>query len=276
MEVIVKPLYHLEDMEEMQQLEQHVWGMDFTPVHQTLTVAKNGGILLGGYINNQLIAFLYSFPGFDGDSVYLCSHMLGIHKDYRGQGIGEILKRKQREVALEKGYKLITWTFDPLESANANLNIRKLKGVCRTYMEDCYGKLEGHLNEGLATDRFLIEWHLESEHVLEQPSYSMRLATPVLLIAENEQGDPYIKGINDEAMNQLTTYDTLSVTVPTSFQAMKKDNFALAKEWRMHTRSVFQSLFANGFIIVDINRGQGKNVQQYILVKQSEVKINQQ
>lgn len=274
MEVTIKPLYDLEDLVDMQRLEQHVWGMDFTPVHQTLTVAKNGGIILGGYINDKLVAFLYSFPGYDGDSVYLCSHMLGIHKDYRGQGIGEQLKRKQREEALKKGFQLITWTFDPLESANANLNIRKLRGVCRTYMEDCYGKLEGHLNEGLATDRFLIEWHIESEHVLKQPSYNISEAAPVFAVAENKQGYPYVQGINDSVMSQVYSYDVLSVTVPTEFQTIKKEDFSLAKEWRMQTREVFQSLFSNGFTIVDIYKEPGKNVQQYILIKQTETKID--
>ncbi|MEH6943915.1 GNAT family N-acetyltransferase [Bacillus sp. JJ722] len=274
MEVIIKPLYDLENLVEMQRLERHVWGMDFTPVHQTLTVAKNGGIILGGYINDELVAFLYSFPGFDGDSAYLCSHMLGIHKDYRGQGIGELLKRKQREEALKKGFRLISWTFDPLESANANLNIRKLKAVCRTYLENCYGKLEGHLNEGLATDRFLVEWHLESDHVLKQTSYNISEAVPVMAVTINEQGFPYVQGINDKVMSRIHSYDTLSVTVPTEFQTIKIEDFSLAKEWRIRTREVFQSLFSNGFIIVDIFREQGKNVQQYILIKQNQAKID--
>lgn len=274
MEVKIKTLYQLEDLEDMQKLEQHVWGMDFTPVHQTLTVAKNGGIILGGYINDELIAFLYSFPGFDGHSMYLCSHMLGIHKDYRGQGIGELLKRKQREIALEKGYKRITWTFDPLESANANLNIRKLKGICRTYMEDCYGKLKGHLNEGLATDRFLLEWHINSEHVVEPTSVSHEESIPVIHVTDNKQGYPTIKKLDEEVMNNLQNIDSISVAVPTMFQAIKNDDFSLANEWRMQTRKIFQSLFASGFMIVDTYREAEMNIQQYILIKANEVKIN--
>ncbi|MGM9924518.1 MAG: GNAT family N-acetyltransferase [Bacillus sp. (in: firmicutes)] len=274
MEVTIRSLYELEDLADMQRLEQHVWGMDVLPIHQTLTVAKNGGIILGGYREERLIAFLYSFPGFQDHSVYLCSHMMGIHEDYRGKGIGELLKRKQREIALEKGIKIINWTFDPLESANANLNIHKLKGVCRTYMEDCYGKLEGHLNEGLATDRFLLEWHLESEHVTGEPLYHTDRPTEVLSIGQNEQGYPYIREINRRVMERPDAYQAISVAVPTVFQTIKADDMALAREWRTITRSIFQSLFSSGFIIIDIQREKGEDVQHYILIKQTKVKID--
>lgn len=274
MELTLKPLYSLEDLLEMQRLEQDVWGADFTPIHQTITVAKNGGIILGAYDNDILIGFLYSFPGINEHSIYLCSHLVAIDTKYRGQGIGELLKREQKNLALSKGFKLITWTFDPLESANANLNIRKLKGVCHTYIEDCYGKLEGKLNGGLATDRFLVEWHLDSNHVTWSHSYTHREATSVLTVAQNKNGLPYVKRLNEEIMNRIEDYDTLSVTVPTQFQAIKKADFPLAREWRMRTREVFQMLFSKGYTIVDVKREQGKNVQQYILIKQSEVKID--
>ncbi|MEH6941784.1 GNAT family N-acetyltransferase [Bacillus sp. JJ722] len=274
MELTLKPLYNLEELLEMQRLEQDVWGADITPINQTITVAKNGGIILGAYDKDVLIGFLYSFPGFNGQSVHLCSHLVAIDANYRGQGIGELLKREQKELALSKGFKLITWTFDPLESANANLNIRKLKGVSHTYIENCYGMLEGKLNGGLATDRFLVEWHLDSDHVTCSHSYNYREAASVLSVAQNENGFPYVEGINEEIMSHLENYDTLSVTVPTQFQAIKKADFPLGKEWRMRTREVFQSLFSKGYTIVDVKRERGKNVQQYILIKQSEVKID--
>ncbi|WP_042346930.1 GNAT family N-acetyltransferase [Bacillus massiliigorillae] len=273
MELIIKPLYSLEELLDMQRLEQDVWGDDFTPIHQTITVAKNGGIILGAYDKDKLIGFLYSFPGFKNDSVFLCSHLVGIDIAYRGQGIGEQLKRKQKELALDKGFKLITWTFDPLESANANLNIRKLKGVCRTYIEDCYGKLDGKLNSGLPTDRFLVEWHLDSDHVRNEDGYNHRDAASVFIVSMNEAGLPYIKNVNEEVMKQLESFDTLSITVPTQFQAMKKADFSLAKEWRTQTREVFQTLFSQGFIVVDVERKQGAITQQYILIKQTEVNI---
>ncbi|MGM9924522.1 MAG: GNAT family N-acetyltransferase [Bacillus sp. (in: firmicutes)] len=273
MESMIKPLYSIEELLDMQRLEKEIWGDDFTPIQQTVTVAKNGGIILGSYVEDRLIGFLYSFPGFKDGNVYLCSHMMGIAPDYRGQGIGESLKHKQREMASASGMNVITWTFDPLESANANLNIRKLRGICRTYMENYYGKLKGQLNKGLPTDRFLVEWHIDSEHVREQMSYSNREAVSVLSVKQDEGGYPCIEGVNSEVISDLTNYTTLKVAVPTQFQAMKKEAFSLAKQWREKIREVFQLLFANGYVIVDVKRDTEETIQYYILIKQSEIKI---
>ena len=75
------------------------------------------------------------------------------------------LKEVQKETAREMGYDLITWTFDPLESRNAYLNLTKLRAVCDTYVENCYGEINDGLNNGLPTDRFKVEWWIDSEHL---------------------------------------------------------------------------------------------------------------
>lgn len=273
MNIIIKPLYHVDELTEMQRLEQQVWGDDYTPVHQTITVAKNGGIILGAYDDDRLIGFLYSFPGYDGTSVYLCSHLAAIHADYRGKGIGELLKQKQKELAIEKGFRLITWTYDPLESANANLNIRKLNGICQTYIEDCYGKLEGKLNAGLETDRFLVEWHLTSQHVNNKLELDFNDAFAITAIDYDQNNDPYIKEVHDHVVNKLDYLKMISLAVPTQFQAMKERNFPLAKSWRMQTRELFQLLFSHEYVVVNVMREKDSNIQHYILVKKHEVHI---
>ena len=34
------------------------------PVHQTLTAAKNGGLIIGAFDGEKLVGFSYGFPGF--------------------------------------------------------------------------------------------------------------------------------------------------------------------------------------------------------------------
>ena len=52
-----------------------------------------------------------------------CSHMMGVLQSHRGRGIGQLLKQRQQELVQAQGIDLITWTYDPLETANALLNI---------------------------------------------------------------------------------------------------------------------------------------------------------
>lgn len=274
-ELVIKPLQTLADLEEMQQLEVETWGNEPIPTHQTLTVTKNGGIVLGGYMGNRMVGFVYSFPGFNGSTVYLCSHMLAIHPHFRGRSFGKELKLAQRKAALSSGYKLMTWTFDPLESVNSGLNIAGLGAVCRTYIEDCYGNAKGNLNNGLATDRFMAEWWLGSPHVsghLSGKQIKIKDSVSLLAVKENGQGFPEIESIDKERVNTLMNKSVL-VPIPLDFQKMQRENKQLAVEWRLKTRKLFQKLFANGYIIAGIKKEEEQAVQNYIFVKQAEVNI---
>ncbi len=275
-ELEIKSLSTLDELQEMQRLELEIWGMEPIPAHQTLTVSKNGGIILGGYERGQLIGFVYSFPGFNGKSIYLCSHMLGIHPDYQGKGYGKLLKLAQKEAALSKGYQLMTWTFDPLESVNANLNISKLQAICRTYIEDCYGKMKDTLNAGLATDRFMVEWWLNHDHLNRR--YTKEEAVTIVTVHEDEHGFPVMDAYETEeiiaGIKQLLPTQPILVPIPTNFQKIKTEAHSLAINWRMKTRQLFNVLFLQGYVIADIKRDADSSVQHYVLLQASELNIH--
>ncbi len=67
----------------------------------------------------------------------------------------------QRTHALERGIRLIEWTFDPLESKNAYLNIVKLGAIVRRYYPNHYGETTGVLQRGLDSDRVIAEWWID-------------------------------------------------------------------------------------------------------------------
>ena len=274
MDFTIKQLHTIEELEVFSQLEFAIWGEEPIPVHQTSTVAKNGGIILGGYVDNCLVGILYSFPGMKKGSIYLCSHILGFLPEYRGKGYGELMKEKQREIALQQGYDLITWTFDPLESANANLNIGKLKGVCRQYIENYYGDSDDILSVGLPTDRFLVERYIDSEHVKTSRSFKQVEAKRIFEISRTEGGYPVVTGFCQKVLENLETEGAVAVTMPTTFQQMKKDDFSLAKEWRFKTREMFNRLFSHSFVVVDTVRDLMNETQDYVLVKQEQVQID--
>jgi predicted GNAT superfamily acetyltransferase len=45
--------------------------------------------------------------------------------------------------------------------------------------------------------------------------------------------------------------DLLLVEIPPDFQAMRAADRDLAFRWRMHTRKIFEDLFARGYLVTD-------------------------
>ncbi|MCM3708509.1 MULTISPECIES: GNAT family N-acetyltransferase [Cytobacillus] len=257
------------DMNLIQKLEEIIWNMAPLPVHQTITAAQNGGLLLGAFIEEVLVGFSYGFPGFNRGKGYLCSHMLGIHPDHQDKGLGALLKQKQKELAAELGYDLITWTFDPLESRNAYLNLSKLNAVCSTYVENCYGDMDDNLNHGLPTDRLKVEWWITSQHV--EARFSIEAAS-----AE----DPFDWGLSEDNFPVLLNTEwngsggPVLVPIPANFQAIKNQNFDLAMDWRFKTRGIFQSLFSQGYAMAGFQKSAAGPVHYYVLVQRNELTLN--
>ncbi|PGS50374.1 GNAT family N-acetyltransferase [Bacillus sp. AFS041924] len=244
--IIIRSLHSIEEMEQVRKLESKIWGFeDSIPTHQTITAAKNGGLVLGAYFEDDLIGFQYSFPGYDGQTIYLCSHMLGIDHEFRNNGIGKLLKIAQREEALKLGYKLITWTYDPLETANGYLNISKLGGVCSTYIENCYGEMEDLLNSGISSDRFLVEWQIDKDENEKDKLRTIELDEAIKnSLIKWEENDGLPKPIKNDSVE----YDDLIfVAVPKDFRAIRETNLKTANEWRMLTREAFKNLFQSGW-----------------------------
>ncbi|MBB4823678.1 putative GNAT superfamily acetyltransferase [Sporosarcina luteola] len=251
MELAIRKLTTIEDVRLIQPLEEKVWQSDAIPLHQLYTAIQNGGLLIGAFDGEQLVGFSYSFPGVRDGFVFLCSHMLGIDPDYRSQGIGRKLKERQLELAAQMGYELIVWTYDPLESRNAYLNLTKLHGICSTYLENWYGEMADGLNQGLPTDRFKVEWWIRSERVqLAWIPDAISFERPCS-ISYTASGNPQIQ----EEMVQLRPgADGYEIPVPADIQHLKKTEPALAFNWRMHLRTIFQQLFADGYAAVGVRR----------------------
>jgi predicted GNAT superfamily acetyltransferase len=130
-----------------------------------VVATKVGGQAFGAFDGNAMVGFLLSIPGLKpGGGSYLHSHMLGVLAQYRNQGVGRMLKLRQREDALQRGIKLIEWTFDPLELKNAFFNMERLGAIVRRYVENQYGTTTSPLHGGLPTDRCVAEWWLASPH----------------------------------------------------------------------------------------------------------------
>ena len=161
-----------EEMRLVEQLQRDVWPdseTDVVPLHMLITAVHNGGLVLGAFVEEKMIGFVFGFPGIettpDGPRPKHCSHMMGIHPDHRDGGVGFALKRAQWQMVRHQGLDHITWTYDPLLSRNAYLNIAKLGAVCTTYRRSEYGDMRDGLNAGLPSDRFQVDWWINTQRV---------------------------------------------------------------------------------------------------------------
>lgn len=262
------------EMAEVEALQRVVWPGNETevvPVHLLVTAAHNGGLVMGAYDADRLVGFVFGFLGLhemDGEKrIKHCSHMLGVHPDYRDRGLGFQLKLAQRQVVRRQGIDLITWTFDPLLSRNAHLNIAKLGGVSQTYLRDIYGELPDGINAGLPSDRLRVDWWINSTRVerrladLERRpvTLSQYLDAGAPIVNEPEWGAdhlPHPATSLEEALARAedrpgSCIVTVLVEIPADFLALKSASRELAIAWRHHTRQLFEALFEQDYVVID-------------------------
>jgi predicted GNAT superfamily acetyltransferase len=178
-------------------LQKEVWNFDdadLVPLRLFVVGQKIGGQTIGAFDRenqDDLVGFVFSIPGARGGHAYLHSHMLAVRESWRDQGVGRRLKLAQRADAIEQGFELIEWTFDPLEIKNAHLNLVRLGAIARRYSVNHYGASSSPLQGGLPTDRLFAEWWLKSKRVVNlldrgrapQAQAEMRIKVPAEIYA---------------------------------------------------------------------------------------------
>lgn len=219
----IRPFEQLEDYEQAEQVQAVTWSAtEVVPSNMLMAMQRHGSVALGAFDrDHQMLGFVFSFlspahvPG-ASHGLSHHSHMAAVLPAWRGFGLGHALKQAQAKAVLAAGYNLMTWTFDPLEARNANLNITKLGGICRTYIQNCYGEMRDPLNKGLPSDRFEVEWWLDDT------------------AAKLRSSDPT---------------DTRFIDIPANFQAVKQASLTHAKQIRLETRQQFEAAFAAGYLV---------------------------
>jgi predicted GNAT superfamily acetyltransferase len=279
----IRPLTTLDDFHAAEDVQRAAWNsddIDIVPLHIMLTIAKNGGVALGAFAQQQLVGFVLGFLGTSNRygaeapaTVKLkhCSHQLGVLPDWQSRGVGYALKVAQREAVLNQGVRLITWTYDPLESKNARLNIAKLGAVCSTYIRDYYGELRDDLNRSLATDRFQVDWWIASRRIETRLT---RNRPPLQLHHYLEVGTPIINPVSWDDRGLPVCQDTIEppsaerflVEFPANFQAIRRVDQALATAWRLQVRSICEAAFASGYAVIDYVHEPGQRARSFYVM----------
>jgi predicted GNAT superfamily acetyltransferase len=269
--IILRELTTLQEMQQAEQLQRAVWDDPTTVVysHMLLSLSHNGAPLIGAFEGEQLIGFLLGYLGLespDSDrpamaNLKLASQRMAVLPQYRDAGIGYELKLAQRRYAIRRGIRLITWTFDPLQSRNAHLNIRKLAAIVREYYRDFYGTEPSPLTSHGSSDRVLVEWWVTNNRV-EQRLNSGRIGLTLLHyldggVAIINPARPAMRGyIQPGEIVTMPTGNLALIEIPDNIDDIRDDDPDLAIAWHQQTRQVFEALFSAGFIITDFVRGE--------------------
>jgi predicted GNAT superfamily acetyltransferase len=252
--VKIRALDLFEDFEKLLHIQRAVWNhedVDLTPAHHFSVSSRMGAILLGAFVGRDLAGFVYSFPAVFRGKFCQHSHLLAVLPEFQGYGLGKALKWAQREEAVRRGYRLITWTFDPLQTRNANLNLQALGAVSRTYFHNFYGLTPALcLGPGIPTDRLLIEWRIRTGRVAgrrtegkaKKPGYDAASLPKALERKAGEEGTfatPARPRLNLEG-------PVLLVEVPRDIKALAF-RCDLIAAWQTNLRRTMQDYFGRGY-----------------------------
>jgi len=250
-------------------VQEAVWGRDSEVVPASLLVAsvKRGGILIGAFDGSTLVGFVWSMPGWHSGRPTQWSHMLAVLPDARRGGLGEQLKWAQRDRALASNTELIEWTFDPLQAANAHLNLARLGAVSSEYRVNAYGEMIGPLHRGTPTDRLVAEWRIREPHVERRKGAAPFVARDASVLTAVETID--VRDEGEWIVCVRTRTDVASrrvlVAVPSRFTEMQANAPERAMEWRLSTREVFTAYFSRGYRVVDFFLDRSTGGGRYLL-----------
>jgi predicted GNAT superfamily acetyltransferase len=270
---VIRLLEEPEEMAAVETLQAVVWpgpDLEVVPKDMILAVVHNGGLAIGAFASGEMVGAVFGFPGFyptpDGPRLKHHSHLLAVHPDWRSKGIGFALKRAQWQMVRKQGIDRVTWTYDPLLSRNAHLNIARLGAVCNTYLRNEYGKMRDGLNVGLPSDRFQVDWWVGTRRVERKLSRRSRpalglghyMTAGVCLLEAGADRAKAGLPVPPRAVPELSGALAL-VEIPADLMALKSTDLGLAGEWRLYSRKLFEETFAAGYLVTDFVHEKGRS-----------------
>jgi predicted GNAT superfamily acetyltransferase len=121
------------------------------------------------------------------------------------------------------------------------------------------------LNAGLPSDRFLVDWWINTRRVDRRLSKRARRPLKLDDFSKAELQPLYSLQLRTDRLprppehfSPLESNLTLA-EIPSDFSMLKDADFALARDWRFFTREVFETAFTAGYIVTDFIYDQSRS-----------------
>ena len=245
-------------------MQHDIWGDDFTeivPATMLKVTQHIGGVTAGAFDpGGRLLGFVFGMMGvIDGRRVHW-SDLLAVHPNARNKGLGRRLKLFQRQLLLPLGVETMYWTYDPLVTKNAYLNIVRLGARPTEYVVDMYGAdTHSAMQGGIGTDRFVVAWDLVTEGGANVPTAAR---------AGDAQHAPIVDGLAPEDARgalELPDTDVVRVEVPSDIDEVIARDLAIAARLRRTTRRIFTHYMQHGYRVTGFSHLMPEDRYFYIL-----------
>jgi chorismate synthase len=276
--VVIRDLDSISEIQQAEELQKEVWGFsdrDVVPSDQMMIAKEVGGLLIGAFVGQTLVGFVYALLSIERDRLQFHSHLLAVKPDFRNRGLGYELKLAQRERALARGIARITWTFDPLQCMNAHFNLTKLGVVSDRYKINFYGESTSSLLHRHGTDRLWVTWLLDSARVTRR----LETGNPARpLLTELDESAHLVELGDDDAprcheTTKLPGERHVLVEIPDDISTLELRDSGLAKAWREATRRAFTSALEAGYLVEEfyqVDRGH-RRLGVYVLTLERKI-----
>jgi len=239
--VEVRRLTTLEEADDAIRIMAETWGAGHVIPRELLRALETAGNLVqGAYRDDVMIGFVLGFYGTEPGGFHLHSERLAVLAETRSAGVGYALKLAQCAAVLDEGATEIRWTFDPLVSRNAYLNLHKLGGVADRFDRDFYGQMAGVLDANDRSDRLWVGWDLRAER-------GALAAEGAVVVLDRTEEDRPVAG------NAPVAGRPALIRIPREYQALRERDPASAREWREATAPALAACFAAGLVARDFS-----------------------
>ncbi len=246
----VRLLKTLDEYRACERIQLNVWGSLAVGSELLSVTQKYGGAVIGALAGRQVVGFIYAFLARRHGELIHWSHMMAVEEGYRDQGLGLRMKLAHRRVAFAQGIRSICWTYDPLQSRNAALNIRRLRARPEEYIPDCYGRFPSTIEKGLPSDRLVINWRIAAMGA-EPRFWADSLSTGADCPRVNETRRNNSGFLENQRIRFNLHGPLLLAEIPANTDEMRRRALPLAKKWRLETRRIFLRYFRAGYRVFD-------------------------
>lgn len=242
LEPVIRDLVSHEDRAQCVALQDATWGPGFServPAAILQVGPKLSGVTAGAFdADGRLVGFVFGLTGIRHGALAHWSDMLAVVPECRGTSLGTRLKAFQRARCEAMGVQIMYWTYDPLVSRNAHLNLNKLGARIDEFVQNMYGVTDSSQFGALPTDRFVVAWDLDDGRIAQRRA--ARAADAPRLPAA-----PLVAGGPDHAPPPAwPDAPAVRVAVPRDFPALLAADPRAAAAYRAQTTLAFTHYFA--------------------------------
>ncbi|HEU20494.1 MAG TPA: GNAT family N-acetyltransferase [Deltaproteobacteria bacterium] len=211
------------------------------------------------YSGDHPIGFLACFADFDDEGPFWYGARMGIDRLYQDKNIGVAILDGLYKISKERNIPRIRWTYDPLVSRNAYLYLHRMGAQVQEIGFNYYSAVftNDELNRNISTDRFLVDWYVNSERVTERmdkhlfPKHDLTVMTP-----GNTLNEIILDGEGLERPGDKFMFDSdetpLFIEIPYSQDKLLKSDRKKAQELREKCRALFMRYLAAGYVIREL------------------------